>query len=331
VLRGCSLLRLVQRPPWPMDFYALAMLVLLLAFASRVDGMPKANQAEKPLVVGTVHAVNAAESADQAQQAAVVAKNAAEHSHFVAREASAALRYTQDALRQAGVQGVDVDVVGRAAEELESEAGLKAGSGSHATAGPGGPGEYRHLEYELERLEHDYDKSENGQAPGSVRDGFEVGEEDLDRLAKGGTGGDTSGTGPFEIDSEVVPYPNSVEPFGREGTARDLTESSVHESDGMIDQIEKAQAIESKRAVFRSLTKLRGATIASYDGIAKAHLKNVEDYAAAHKWRQEHVIHHLAEEEGDVEAWAFPKRAKTEAPEVAAAPAPVVPNAPFSS
>lgn len=314
-----------------MAFYPLTMIVLLLAFASTVDGMPRVKQAETPLhaVSATAHAVNAAESANQAQQAATVAKNAAEHSQFVAQEASAALRYTQDALRQAGVQSTEVEVVGRAAEELEAEAGLKDGTGKNATAGSGGKAEYKHLEYELERIEHDYDKNANGQARGGVHDGFQAGEEELERLAKGGTGGDATEIEPFEIDSEVVPYPSSIEPFGREGTARDLTESSVHESDGMIDQIERAQAIEGKRAVYRSLTKLRGATIASYDGIAKSHMKNVEDYAAAHKWRQEHVIHHLAEEEGDVDVWAFPNRGRAASPKtVPYSPAPAAAASP---
>lgn len=304
--------RLVQGPPWPMVFSLSAMLLVLLSFASVVDA------AEKPAgSVNTIaHAVNAAESANMAKEAATVAKDAAEHSQFVAKEASAALRYTQDALRQAGVEPTEVDSVGRAAADIESEAGL-----SPPSTGSQGKVDYGHLEYELERLEHEYNGAE-------VRNGFDAGKEGLDRLARQKAGVSANGTDPIEIDTDVVPYPNSVEPFGHEGAARELTEASVRESDGMIDQIERAQAIEGKRAVYRSLTKLRGATIASYDGIAKAHLKNVEDYAAAHKWRKEHVVHHLAAEEADVEAWAFPNKAKGG---FGNAPAPASASAPFSS
>jgi len=97
-----------------------------------------------------------------------------------------------------------------------------------------------------------------------------------------------------------------VEPFGQEDSAKKLTENSVKESDGMIDQIENAQGVEAKRSVYRALTKLRGATIASYDGIAKGHLKNVDKYNKQHKWRDEHKISHLAEEEADTHKWAFP-------------------------
>lgn len=120
------------------------------------------------------------------------------------------------------------------------------------------------------------------------------------------TDGDKQG---IEIDTAVAPYPNAgIEPFGQEEAAAEVTEDSIAQSNGMIDQIENAQAIEAKRAVFRALTKLRGATIASYDGIAKSHIKNVEDYAEAHKWRLEHPMRHLAEEEADVERWAFPNK-----------------------
>merc|ERR1719473_336502 len=75
----------------------------------------------------------------------------------------------------------------------------------------------------------------------------------------------------------------------------------------MIDQIEVAQGAESKRAVNRALTRLRGTTIASYDGMAKGHMANVDAYNKEHKWRKEHTIKHLAEEEADTDKWAFHK------------------------
>lgn len=86
-----------------------------------------------------------------------------------------------------------------------------------------------------------------------------------------------------------------------------MTKDSIQQSDGMVHQIETAQGVEAKRSVYRALTKLRGMTIASYDGIAKGHLKNVDNYNKKHKWRDEHPFKHLAEEEADTHVWAFPK------------------------
>ena len=38
----------------------------------------------------------------------------------------------------------------------------------------------------------------------------------------------------------------------------------------MVDQLERAEVAEEKRAVFRALTRLRGAAITSFDGIARS-------------------------------------------------------------
>merc|ERR1719482_1516752 len=69
----------------------------------------------------------------------------------------------------------------------------------------------------------------------------------------------------IDIDT-AMPY-GDLEPFGREDTAQELTESSIKESDSMVDQLERA---EEKRAVFRALTRLRGAAITSFDGVARS-------------------------------------------------------------
>merc|ERR1719183_1639448 len=125
----------------------------------------------------------------------------------------------------------------------------------------------------------------------------------------------------LDIDTRIAPYPSGVEPFGQEAPAKELTEESVRQSEGMIDQIENTQGVESNRAVYRALTKLRGATIASYDGMAKSHLKNVDSYNKKHSWREEHPYRHLAEEEADVDVWAFPKTG-IQKRSIGAAPAP---------
>jgi hypothetical protein len=111
----------------------------------------------------------------------------------------------------------------------------------------------------------------------------------------------------IDIDTQM-PY-GDLEPFGREDTAQELTESSVRESDEMVDQLERAEVAEEKRAVFRALTRLRGAAITSFDGVARSQTGNIDEYNKVHKWRKTHPLHHLADEESDVAKWAFPDNA----------------------
>jgi len=117
---------------------------------------------------------------------------------------------------------------------------------------------------------------------------------------------DDTSTG-IDIDTEM-PY-GELEPFGREDTAQELTEQSVQESDEMVDQLERAEVAEEKRAVFRALTRLRGAAITSFDGIARSQTGNIDEYNKIHKWRRTHPLHHLADEESDISKWAFPDNA----------------------
>jgi hypothetical protein len=111
----------------------------------------------------------------------------------------------------------------------------------------------------------------------------------------------------MDIDTSM-PY-GDLEPFGREDTAQELTESSIRESDEMVDQLERAEVAEEKRAVFRALTRLRGAAITSFDGVARSQTGNIDEYAKVHKWRMTHPLHHLADEESDITKWAFPDNA----------------------
>jgi len=111
----------------------------------------------------------------------------------------------------------------------------------------------------------------------------------------------------FDIDT-AMPY-GDLEPFGREDTAQELTENSIKESDEMVDQLERAEVAEEKRSVFRALTRLRGAAITSYDGVARSQTGNIDEYNKINKWRPTHPLHHLADEESDVSKWAFPDNA----------------------
>jgi hypothetical protein len=140
-------------------------------------------------------------------------------------------------------------------------------------------------------------------------DDLEPGYADGDAKGKtlGRDGSVTMGKGAFDIDTEM-PY-GELEPFGREDTAQELTESSIKESDEMVDQLERAEVAEEKRAVFRALTRLRGAAITSFDGVARSQTGNIDEYNKVHKWRKTHPLHHLADEESDISKWAFPDNA----------------------
>lgn len=118
------------------------------------------------------------------------------------------------------------------------------------------------------------------------------------------SGVNNNGQENLDIDFQM-PY-GDMEPFGREDTAQELTESSIHESDAMVDQLERAEVAEEKRAVFRALTRLRGAAITSFDGIARAQTANIDGYSKTYKWRENHPVRHLAQQESDVAKWAFP-------------------------
>merc|ERR1719506_2668952 len=111
----------------------------------------------------------------------------------------------------------------------------------------------------------------------------------------------------IDVDTQM-PY-GDLEPFGREDTAQELTENSVRESDEMADQLERAEVAEEKRAVFRALTRLRGAAITSFDGVARSQTGNIDEYNKVNKWRTTHPLHHLADEESDISKWAFPDNA----------------------
>jgi len=115
---------------------------------------------------------------------------------------------------------------------------------------------------------------------------------------------EVAGGGGIDVDM-AMPY-GDLEPFGREDTAQELTEASLRESNQMVDQLERAEVAEEKRAVFRALTRLRGAAITSYDGVARSQTGNIDDYARKYQWRKVHPVHHLASEEADVAKWAFP-------------------------
>merc|ERR1719465_20712 len=83
-----------------------------------------------------------------------------------------------------------------------------------------------------------------------------------------------------------------LESFGREDTAAELTAASIDESNRMIDQIERAVVAETKRSMFRALTRLRGTTISSFDGMANSQSANIDEYTRNKKWTKTHELNH---------------------------------------
>jgi len=285
----------------------------------------------------SLHAANAAEAAEVAEQAAKVALKVAAHTEEVAHDTASALRYTQDALKRAGANAEDVAKVGKEADKLEEEAGGK-GSASRRGESTSANGEEAEKAEKSSRKSSNLDSEEKGssitrksadadrETSAGSASGSASGSDGGNGEGNGGGNGEGGSTRGLDVNNEIVPYPSGVEPFGQEEPAKQLTKESVKQSDGMVNQIENAQGTEAKRSVYRALTKLRGATIASYDGMAKGHLKNVDNYNAKHKWRDLHPMKHLAQEEDDTHIWAFPKKGskKSKAPKkkAAASPAP---------
>jgi len=166
--------------------------------------------------------------------------------------------------------------------------------------------EYGHLSQNLGKKGKGSDTRGDDEEQDVDLDGLEGGDDSRSRTLDGEKSV-TMGKGSFDIDTEM-PY-GELEPFGREDTAQELTESSIHESDEMVDQLERAEVAEEKRAVFRALTRLRGAAITSFDGVARSQTGNIDEYNKTHKWRKTHPLHHLADEESDISKWAFPDNA----------------------
>jgi len=277
-----------------------------------------------------------------AKDAAVTANKVARHSIKVSGHARKALRHALGALHDARVESEglsqDQKISLKLAEARLREATKKANHGDLKTFKDD-------KDLQKEAMQKDLDKmplSKDGGEEEQVKSGKESESSDSktnekqsddvdqkqekeasslkDEQAKDG---EKAGSGSFgaKEDEQVTPVQEKgididtqmpygdLEPFGREDTAQELTENSVRESDEMVDQLERAEVAEEKRAVFRALTRLRGAAITSYDGVARSQTGNIDEYNKIHKWRKTHPIHHLADEESDISKWAFPDNA----------------------
>merc|ERR1719253_2261229 len=94
---------------------------------------------------------------------------------------------------------------------------------------------------------------------------------------------------------------NNIAPFGKEDTAKELQDHAAETQNTLVDAVENAEVAEIKRAVFRSLTRLRAATIKEFDTIARLDTQAIDAYNDAHHYRAENPLSHLHEDEAPVE------------------------------
>lgn len=150
----------------------------------------------------------------------------------------------------------------------------------------------------------------HGGSSGTIGTGGSSGAGGSDSAGAGGDGSEACTPDPCAGGKDIdmmMPY-GDLEPFGREDTAQELTEASIAQSDAMVDQIERAEVAEEKRSIFRALTRLRGAAVTSFDGIARSNTGNIDEYSRKNQWRKAHPLQHLAHEESDISKWAFPDK-----------------------
>jgi len=81
---------------------------------------------------------------------------------------------------------------------------------------------------------------------------------------------------------------SGLHPFGHL-SAKPLAEAAVSKSDALVDQIENTEIREEKKAIHQVLGRLRGKMIANFDAIAEEQEAQIDEFAKAHPWRQEHL------------------------------------------
>ena len=68
-------------------------------------------------------------------------------------------------------------------------------------------------------------------------------------------------------------------------TLRQLQNHAARTQDTLVDAVENAEVAEIKRAVFRSLTRLRAAEIKEFDTIARLETQALDDFNDQHHYR----------------------------------------------
>merc|ERR1719222_801677 len=88
-----------------------------------------------------------------------------------------------------------------------------------------------------------------------------------------------------------------IAPFGKEDTARELQKHAARTQDTLVDALENAEVAEIKRAVFRSLTRLRAAEIKEFDTIARLETQAIDEYNDNHHYRGENPLEYISSAE----------------------------------
>lgn len=91
-----------------------------------------------------------------------------------------------------------------------------------------------------------------------------------------------------------------ITPFGREDVGTELQKHAAKTQDIMVDAMESAVVAELKRAVFRSLTRLRAAQIKEFDTIARLETQAIDEYNDQHHYIAENPLEHLSSGEQKV-------------------------------
>jgi len=92
----------------------------------------------------------------------------------------------------------------------------------------------------------------------------------------------------------------AIVPFGREDTAKELQTHAARTQDTLVDAVENAEVAEIKRAVFRSLTRLRAAEIKEFDTIARLETQAIDEYNDNHHFRAENPLEPLSARDDEV-------------------------------
>jgi len=107
----------------------------------------------------------------------------------------------------------------------------------------------------------------------------------------------TTGEASTEVDvSYDESNPHKIAPFGSQDTAQELTDQSEATQNTLVDAVENAEVAEMKRSVFRSLTRLRAATIKEFDTIARLETQAIDAYNDAHDYREQNPIKPLGDD-----------------------------------
>eukprot|EP00413_Alexandrium_margalefii_P011829 CAMPEP_0204532472 /NCGR_PEP_ID=MMETSP0661-20131031/11744_1 /ASSEMBLY_ACC=CAM_ASM_000606 /TAXON_ID=109239 /ORGANISM="Alexandrium margalefi, Strain AMGDE01CS-322" /LENGTH=206 /DNA_ID=CAMNT_0051538717 /DNA_START=100 /DNA_END=717 /DNA_ORIENTATION=- len=94
--------------------------------------------------------------------------------------------------------------------------------------------------------------------------------------------------------------PTKISPFGKEDTSTELQRHAARTQDTLVDAVENAEVAEIKRAVFRSLTRLRAAEIKEFDTIARLETQAIDEYNDAHHYRKENPLDYISSSEPKV-------------------------------